>query len=114
MVKGKQALYLHPMEFSGIILAEEIPSVQNAIRAARSFRLRNIGRFEFYQEMSDEDYKAYLDSRREEMIGDILARYKTGRKNISTPAICRKASAANTASFGSGMTGDMVTEPFSM
>ena len=81
-VKGKQSLYLHPMEFSGVILTEEIPSVQNAIRAARSFRLRNIGRFEIYQDMSDEDYMAYLDSRREEMIGDILARYKTGRRNL--------------------------------
>ena len=80
--KGRQSLYLHPMEFSGIIQTEEIVPVQNALRTAQSFRLRSIGRFEFYHDMSDEEYKAYLDSRRGEMIEDILTRYKTSRRNL--------------------------------
>ena len=57
-VKGKQSLYLHPMEFTGVILAEEIAAVRNALRSARNFRLRNIGQFEMYQDMSDKDYAA--------------------------------------------------------
>lgn len=41
-VKGKQSLFLHPTEFSGVILAEEVASVRTALRPARCFRLRNI------------------------------------------------------------------------
>jgi hypothetical protein len=43
-VKGKQSLRLHPAEFSGVILAEEVGRVRNALRVARSFHLRSIGR----------------------------------------------------------------------
>lgn len=81
-VKGKQSLYLHPMEFSGVILTEEIASVRNALRYARNFRIRNVGQFDIYRDMSDEDYCAYLDSRREEIIQDILLHYKTKRRDL--------------------------------
>lgn len=81
-VKGKQSLYLHPMEFTGVILAEEIAAVRNALRSARNFRLRNIGQFEMYQDMSDKEYAAYLESRREEIIKDILLHYKTRRRDL--------------------------------
>ena len=81
-VKGKQSLYLHPMEFTGVILAEEITAVRNALRSARNFRLRNIGQFEMYQDMSDKEYAAYLESRREEIIKDILLHYKTKRRDL--------------------------------
>ena len=43
-VKGKQSLFLHPSGFSGVILAEEVGRVRNALRAAKSFHLRSIGR----------------------------------------------------------------------
>ena len=43
-VKGKQSLFLHPAEFSGVILAEEVSRVRNALRTAKSFHLRSIGR----------------------------------------------------------------------
>ena len=81
-VKDKQALYLHPMEFSGVILAEEIPAIRNMLAAARNFQLRNIGRFGTYQDLSDEDYIAYLDSRKTEIIDDILRHYKTRRRDL--------------------------------
>ncbi len=67
-VKGKQTLCLYPTGFVGIILTEVIPSVRNAMRPAKHFRISNIERNEFYQDMGDVDYYAYLQSRREEII----------------------------------------------
>ena len=81
-VKGKQTLSLYPTGFVGIILTEEIPSVRNAMRPAKHFRISNIERDEFYQDMSDMDYYAYLQSRREEIIADILRNYKTRSRDM--------------------------------
>ena len=81
-VKGRQTLCLYPTGFVGIILTEEIPSVRNAMRPAKHFRISNIERNEFYQAMSDVDYYAYLQSRREEIIADILRNFKTKSKDM--------------------------------
>lgn len=81
-VKGKQTLSLYPTGFVGIILTEEIPSVRNAMRPAKHFRISNIERNEFYQDMSDVDYYAYLRSRREEITADILRNYKTKSRDM--------------------------------
>ncbi len=79
--RGKQSLYLHPMEFSGVILTEEISALKQILSSAKTFRLRSIGQFEIYQDMSDQDYTEYLESCRAEIIEDILANYRTKRKN---------------------------------
>jgi len=79
--KGKQSLYLHPMEFSGVILTEEVPELKHILSSAKTFRLRSVGQFEIYQDMSDQDYAEYLESCRTEIIEDILANYRTKRKN---------------------------------
>ena len=81
-VKGKQTLGLYPTEFEGIILTEEIPFVRNAMRPAKLFRISNIGRNEFYQDMSDVDYYAYLRSRREEITAGILRNYPTKSRDM--------------------------------
>ena len=81
-LKGKQELYLHPMEFSGVILAEEIPGIEKMLRTAKTFRLRETRCFDRYEDMSDEAYAAYLDEHREEMIGAILSAYTTKRRNL--------------------------------
>lgn len=81
-VNGKQELYLHPMEFSGVILAEEVPAIETALQAAKTFRLREIRRFAQYEDMSDEAYAAYLDAHRDEMVNAILTAYQTKRRNL--------------------------------
>lgn len=80
--KGRQSLYLHPMEFSGVILAEEIPVIEAAIKNAKTFQLREIRNFGRYEDMSDEAYAAYLDAHREEMISAILTAYRTKRRDL--------------------------------
>jgi len=84
-VKGKQELYLHPMELSGVILSEEIPVIENAISGAKSFRLRETRFFDCYEDMSDEAYATYLDEHRSEMVQAILSAYKTKRRNLFIP-----------------------------
>ena len=80
--KGKQELYLHPMSFSGVILSEDIPEIEGVLRTAKTFRLRNVGRFEQYEDMSDERYRSYLDTRRDDMIKAILEFCQTKRSNL--------------------------------
>lgn len=80
--KGKQELYLHPMSFSGVILSEDIPEIEGALRTTKTFRLRNVGRFEQYEDMSDERYRSYLDTRRDDMIKAILEFCQTKRRNL--------------------------------
>ena len=80
--KGKQSLYLHPMEFSGVILAEEIPAIEAVIKKAKSFQLRETRCFDRYEDMSDEAYAAYLDAHRAEMISAILTAYRTRRRDL--------------------------------
>lgn len=80
--KGKQELYLHPTSFSGVILAEEIPGIEQLISKAKTFRHRYTKGYEEYQDMDDESYLAYLDSRKEEISEVILRTYKTKRRNL--------------------------------
>ena len=81
-VKGKQELYLHPMQFSGVILTEDVPDIEAAIRAANGIQLLGTRSLERYEDMSDEAYAAFLDEHREEMIGAILSAYTTKRRNL--------------------------------
>ena len=82
VVKGKQELYLHPTSFSGVILPEEIPGIEKLISKAKTFRHRYTKRCNEYQDMDDESYLAYLNSRKEEISEAILRAYKTKRRNL--------------------------------
>lgn len=81
-IKGMQELYLHPMMASGVILQDEIPAIENILRGGSTFTLREVRGFEIYQDMSDEDYQTYLDSKRDEMTAAILEHFRTKRKNL--------------------------------
>ena len=78
---GRDALYLHPSEFSGIIRPESVPEIESLLAQAKTFRLRETRGFQEYVEMSDEEYGKYLDSRRGEMEAAILERFKTRRRD---------------------------------
>ena len=81
-VCGKQELYLHPIQFSGIILQESVPEIEALLAQATTFRhIQTYGDAE-YVEMSDEEYQAHLDSRREDIQKAILERFKTKRRNL--------------------------------
>ena len=81
-VKGKQELYLHPMMASGPVLPEEIPQIEQVLRGASTVRLRETRTFKEYQDMSDAEYRSYLESRKDDMTAAILDRFRTKRRNL--------------------------------
>lgn len=82
VTKGRQDLYLHPMDFSGIIEMDEIPAIQELLKDAKSFCCYGVDCYERYWELTDEEYLAQLESKREEIAQTILARCRTKRKNL--------------------------------
>ena len=80
--KGQQKLYLHPMSFSGVILEEAIAQLEDLFTQAETFQCYAVDRYKEYVVLSDEDYWALLESRREEIVSAILERYRTKRKNL--------------------------------
>ena len=82
VTKGQQELYLHPMNFSGVIRTDEIPRLQALLEGAQTFQCEGVDCYERYWELTDEEYMAQLEARREEIIEAILERYQTKRKNL--------------------------------
>ena len=82
VTKGQQNLYLHPMNFSGVIRTDEIPRLQALLAGAQTFQCEGVDCYERYWELTDEEYMARLEARREEIIEAILERYQTKRKNL--------------------------------
>lgn len=82
VIKGQQELYLHPMNFSGIIEMDEIPAIQELLKDAKSFRCHGFDCYERYWELTDKEYLAQLETKREEITHEILERCRTKRKNL--------------------------------
>lgn len=82
VTKGMQELYLHPMNFSGVVSEEEIPEIEALLAKATTFRCRATDRMAVYYEMTDDEYLKHLDSKRDEIIKAILERCKTKRSNL--------------------------------
>lgn len=81
-VKGKQDLYLHPMMVSGVMLQDEVGAVEQILQNGTTFRLREIRGVDEYQDMEDDDYRVYLESKHDEIETAILDRYRTKRRNL--------------------------------
>lgn len=82
VTKGLQELYLHPMEFSGVIREEEIPAVREVLSPAECFHCQGVDCYEKYMELSDEEYLTLLGSRQAEIEAEILKHYQTRRRNL--------------------------------
>ena len=80
--RGKESLYLHPMEISGVILRESAPDIEALLSQAKTFRHCQTYGMAEYVEMSDGEYREYLESRKEEIQAAILERFKTKRRNL--------------------------------
>ena len=82
VTKGLQELYLHPMNFSGVIQLDEIFGIQEFLKKADSFHCYSVDCYERYWELTDEEYRTQLERQREEIIRTILERCRTKRKNL--------------------------------
>lgn len=80
VTKGQQELYLHPMNFSGVIQTDEIPRLQALLEGAHTFQCQGVDCYERYWDFTDAAYLERLEAQREEIIEAILERYQTKRK----------------------------------
>ena len=90
--KGKARLYLHPQNFSGVMLKNEVKQVAEALSQAKGFKLRWVDLYETCFSMNDEEYREYLESQREVIRETLFEQFKTSRryKFKNTLPICRE------------------------
>lgn len=82
VTKDQQDLYLHPTSFSGVMDENNIQSMQEQLSKARTFRCYTVDCYEEYADLSDEEYRAALESKRDEITAYILEQCRTRRTNL--------------------------------
>ncbi len=93
VTKGKQELYLHPMSFSGVVDEAEVPSLLEQLSTAKTFQCYHVDHYEEYTDLSDEEYRAGLEAKRDEITNFILenCRIKRTDRYIVDPVAARVA-----------------------
>lgn len=66
----------------GSLGVDEIPAIQELLKNAKTFHCYGYDCYERYWELTDEEYLARLESKREEIMQAILERCRTKRKNL--------------------------------
>ena len=82
MTKDRQDLYLHPFNFSGVMDEASIQPLQEQLSKGKTFRCYAVDCYEEYADLSDEEYRAALDAKREEITAFILEQCRTKRTNL--------------------------------
>lgn len=82
VTKDRQDLYLHPTSFSGVMDDSNIQPLQEQLAAALTFRCYAVDCYEEYMDMSDEEYQAALEARRDEITVLTLEQCRTKRTNL--------------------------------
>lgn len=82
VTKDRQDLYLHPASFSGVMDEDNIQSLQEQLLKAQTFRCYAVDCYEEYTDLSDEEYRAVLEAKREEITAFILEQCRTKRANL--------------------------------
>lgn len=81
VTKGPQDLYLHPDSFSGVLGEDSIGTLQEQLSKAQTFQCYAVDCYEEYTDLTDDEYRAALEAKRDEIIACILEQYKTERRN---------------------------------
>lgn len=64
---GKSHLYLHPQDFSGEVLKNEVKQIAEALEKNNTFYLEWVDLYKTVYEISDSDYEKYLDGKKGEI-----------------------------------------------
>jgi len=80
--KGRNFLYLHPMDFSGVCENAEIEAVQGFLAVGATFLLRGTDIYEEIFDMSDEELTEKLNRERRDIYAEIMTAYTTKRRNL--------------------------------
>lgn len=79
--KGKSHLYMHPQQFSGEVLKNDIQEVAKALQGGTVFSLRWVDIRETVYDISNEEYKDYLESRKKEICTALYEDFGTTRRD---------------------------------
>lgn len=79
--KGKSHLYMHPQQFSGEVLKNDIQEVAKALQSGTVFSLRWVDIRETVYDISNEEYKDYLESRKKEICTALYEDFGTTRRD---------------------------------
>ena len=82
VTKDRQDLYLHPFNFSGVMDEASIQPLQEQLSKGKTFRGYAVDCYEEYADLSDEEYRAALEAKREEITAFILEQCRTKRTNL--------------------------------
>ena len=82
VTKDRQDLYLHPFNFSGVMDEASIQPLQEQLSKGKTFRCYAVDCYEEYADLSDEEYRAALEAKREEITAFILEQCRTKRTNL--------------------------------
>jgi len=82
VTKDRQDLYLHPASFSGVMDEANIQPLQERLSKGKTFRCYAVDCYEEYADLSDEEYRAALEAKREEITAFILEQCRTKRTNL--------------------------------
>ena len=82
MRNGKDALYLHPDLFSGVMREDHIPALQQLLSSAATFRVLGTDLRRECFDLTDEEYRQRLQAQTEQIDNAILETCKTKRKNL--------------------------------
>lgn len=81
-VKGMECLYIHPQEISGVIQKNKIKMIAEDLANCQTCSIRWVDIYYDVSDMTDQDFRAILSSRTEEIENDILEAFQTKRKNL--------------------------------
>lgn len=82
VTKDRQDLYLHPFNFSGVMDETSIQPLQEQLSKGKTFRCYAVDCYEEYADLSDEECRAALEAKREEITAFILEQCRTKRTNL--------------------------------
>ena len=79
--KGKQHLYLHPQEFSGEVLKNEVKKIAESLEKHNTFYLRWVDLYETVYDITDLEYAKILSQKNEDIKKSLLECSKTTRRS---------------------------------
>jgi hypothetical protein len=77
--QGKQHLYLHPQEFSGEVLKNNIKQIAEALENNITFKLRWVDLYKTVYDISDQEYEEYLTTKDNEIRTALFEKCQTTR-----------------------------------
>lgn len=83
-IRGKEELYLHPMNFSGDLKKSSVGEVGNALEkvSAEVFKVSWVDLYETVYDMTSTEYEDYLRSKEKEIEKMLMETAKTKRSNL--------------------------------